>query len=230
MAIRFMFEYGNQVVQLPVNPEKLEIATSSDNKTAKVVKLGSINMIRGVGLSTLTIDCFFPINSNPPYVLTKGAFKPPQFYLDFFNRIREDMKPVRLIVTDTEVNMLMSVDSFEVKRFAGDEDLHYSIKLKEFVNYSARKVTITKPTNKPKPQATSSTTSRPKSNFAVGDMVYVTGKWWYDSTGRAPYGNAPSGFVGKIGILVKGRSHPYHIETLDGSWRGWVAHSQLRHK
>ena len=87
MAIRFFFEYNNQVVQLPVNPDKVYVKSSGSNKTEEIVKLGEVNLLRQKKLETLSIECFLPVNSSPPYVLTKGKFEKPDFYIDFFKAI-----------------------------------------------------------------------------------------------------------------------------------------------
>ncbi len=40
MAIRFFFEFDNQIVQLPVNPEEIVVKSPGNNKTEEIVKLG----------------------------------------------------------------------------------------------------------------------------------------------------------------------------------------------
>ena len=84
MAIRFFFEFKNQVVQLPVNPEEIMLSSPGSNKTEEIVKLGEINLLREKKLEACTIEGFLPINANAPYIVTSGQFQKPQFYLDFF--------------------------------------------------------------------------------------------------------------------------------------------------
>ena len=231
MAIRFFLEYGDEIVQLPVNPSKLEVAKGGNNKTVEVVELGAVNILRGVGLAKISVSSFLPATSNAPYILTSGKFKEPQYYIDFINKVREAKKPLRLIVSDTNINLMVSIEDFKTTLNAQDDDTHYQLSLLEYRNYASKVVTITKPITNTNPQAQSQSNNRNKTDFAVGDRVKVTGKWWYNSYGASPYGNAPNGFVGKIGIIITapGRAKPYHIETLDGRWRGWVGKDQLQH-
>ena len=224
MAIRFFFEYNKQVIQLPVNPDSFSITSSSNNRTEEVVKLGQISILKDRKLKTCTFKCFFPVDSNAPYVLTAGGFEPPQFYIDFFNKIKMDKKPCRFIISDTKVNMLVSIENFEWGLNAGDDDIQYTLKLQEYVSYSAKVVKIQTTTQ----TATTSTTTRAKSGLAIGDTVTVNGKYWYDSYGSPPSGTFKN-FTGKISHIVQTKSRPYrfHITTTDGRWRGWVAENQI---
>ena len=224
MAIRFFFEYNKQVIQLPVNPDSFGITSSSNNKTEEVIKLGQISILKDRKLKTCSFKCFFPADSNAPYVLTTGQFQPPQFYIDFFNKIKTDKKPCKFIISDTKVNMNVSIEDFEWGLNAGDEDTYYTIKLQEYVSYSAKVVKIQPATQ----TATTSTTTRAKNGLAIGDTVIVNGKYWYTSYGDPPFGTFKN-FTGKISHIVQNKSRPYrfHITTPDGRWRGWVAENQI---
>ena len=176
MAIRFFFEYNKTVVQLPVNPEKLNVTVAGSNSTEQIVKLGEINLLKDRKLISLDIASFFPVSASAPYVLTKGKFEGPNFYRDFFEKIQAEKKPVRFIVSDTNINFLASVESFQWGYKAGDDDMQYTLKLKEYREYSAKVVTIkAAPTaSNPNAQATSNTKTRAKTGFAIGDTVKKT--------------------------------------------------------
>lgn len=231
MAIRFFFEYGNTLIQLPVNPESIAIKHSGNNRTEEVVKLGEVNVIKDTKLKDCSFNCFFPATSIAPYVLTKGKFEQPQFYIDFFNKIRQDKQPCRFIVSDLSINMLVSIENFEYSIEAGDDDVHYTISLKEYRTYSAKVMKIA--TNTATPTASTPKAKRtpaPKS-FSVGDTVRATGKYTADSYGGGRSGTFPKDFVGKITIIVadKSRARRFHIATLQGGARGWVTDTQISH-
>lgn len=229
MAIKFFFEFESEKAQLPVNPEQLKIVSSGNNKTTEIIKLGEINLIRQIKLREITIESFFPIHENFPYVLTKGKFKGANYYLEFFQKIRDSKAPLRFIVSDSSVNMLAAIESFEWNQSGGDLDVYYSLKLKEYVPYSAKKVTVKDTTNEA-PKAEIESSERLKTGFAIGDSVNVSGKYWNTSYGEPPFGTF-SNFSGKISHIVadEGREYRYHITTMDGGWRGWVSESQLSH-
>lgn len=232
MAIRFFFEFENQIIQLPVNPEEITISSSGNNKTEEIIKLGEINLLKDKKLATCTIEGFLPIDADAPYVLTKGKFESPQFYLDFFEKIRASKTPCRFIISDTNINMLASIEDLEYGLKAGDSDTHYTLTIKEYRPFSAKTITIKPPstsTSPPKVEKTS--TQRQKTGFSIGDVVVVNGKYWYTSYGDSPFGIF-NNFTGKISHIVadKSRKYRYHITTLDGGYRGWVSETQIKHK
>lgn len=233
MAIRFFFEYNNQVVQLPVNPEEIMINSSGNNKTEEIVKLGEINLLRQKKLEALVIESFLPNDADAPYVLTKGKFEKPQYYIDFFENIRKEKKPFRFIISDTKINMLAAIEDLEYGLKAGDDDIHYSLNIKEYRPFSSKVVKITLPATKAEPAKVTPppATERPKTGFAIGDTVIVDGKYWYTSYGDNPHGTFKN-FTGKISHIVanKNRKYRYHITTPSGGYRGWVDESQIKHK
>lgn len=232
MAIRFFIQYGTTVAQLPVNPSELKIKRQGNNKTYEIVKLGEINLINQMKLQTLTIESFLPATSDGPYVLTKGKFEKPAFYIELFNKIRNAQEPCRLVISDMNFNMQVSIENFEQSLKGGDDDTYYTLELKEYKPFSAKVVTIKTSTDSTTgtTTATASTpaTQRTKTGFAIGDTVVVSGKYWASS-----YGDGPSGtfnnFTGKISHIVADttRKYRYHITTTSGAYRGWVAESQL---
>jgi len=233
MAIRFFFEYNNQVVQLPVNPEEIMINSSGNNKTEEIIKLGEINLLRQKKLEALVIESFLPNDADAPYVLTKGKFEKPQYYIDFFENIRKEKKPFRFIVSDTKINMLAAIEDLEYGLKAGDDDTHYSLSIKEYRPFSSKVVKITLPVNKAEPAkvAPPAPPQRPKTGFAIGDTVIANGNYWYSSYGDNPHGTFKN-FTGKISHIVadKNRKYRYHITTTSGGYRGWVAENQIKHK
>lgn len=231
MAIRFFFEYNKRVVQLPVNPPSLAIESGSNNKKMEIISLGEIAILRQKKLAACSIECFFPaeLNQHAPYVLTQGAFEGPQFYIDFFEKIRADKQPVRFIVTDTDINMLVSVETFTPSRNALDDDVSYKLELQQFRPYAAKEVKIdSTPTGVVATVPTPQATARPQTGFAIGDTVIANGKYWYTSYGASPFGTANNKTV-KIGHIVADttRKYRYAIYTLAGGALGWVAESQL---
>lgn len=233
MAIRLFMEYENRLIQLPVNPPELAINREAKNTEINIVKLGDINILRGVKLSEIELESFFPVDADAPYVLTKGEFQPPKFYVDFLEKIMRDKKPCRFLVTDTDVNMMVSIQSFEHKQEAGTDDISYNLKLKEYKPYAIKTVKIVTPPASTKPVGTTEPPARSTkpASFSIGDVVIANGKYYQDSYGGGRHGTFKN-FTGKIShkVTKPGRKLPYHITTLDGGWRGWVALSQIQHK
>jgi len=79
------------------------------------------------GLKSLTIESFFPVKDYP--------FSRDRTYKGWeYVEIIESWKrvPVRLIATNTPVNMLVVIDNFEYGIQDGSGDVYYSLALSEF--------------------------------------------------------------------------------------------------
>lgn len=141
--ISLFAKYNERIVQIPVNPESLTITGSANNKTTNIVNLGQINDLGFPELKELKIESFFPFRE-AKYVNTNGSFQKPDFYIKFFNDIKKDRKPFRLIITDININMLVSIESFEYTYKYGTDDVDYKLDLKEYKTHNIR---VLRPTN-----------------------------------------------------------------------------------
>lgn len=137
--ISFFAKYNDRLIQLPVNPEDITIDGSSNNDTTDTVGQGEISNIGFPGLKELTISSFFPKRYNGElYINTGGQFEGPEFYIKFFEDIKKDRKPFRLIITDLNINMLVSIESFSNTYAYGTDDVDYELELKEYKEHNIR--------------------------------------------------------------------------------------------
>jgi len=227
--IGFFFKYGSQVVQLPVNPEEISVDYQGNNDTVEIIQLGDINILKDRKLGVISFSCWFPYLDWFPAVRTKGEFKSQQFYKDFFEGIQKDKKECRFIVTGIDINMLVSIESFKYKHKAGEhEDAYYDIELKEYkpysigvMDFSNNKTTSNKAKAGDKKTSTSATTSPAPSKITIGCSVILNGTVHVNSAGSKP-GKTFKNYKGKINLINKAGSYPYHVTTLDGGWLGWV--------
>lgn len=220
MDIGIFIEYGGQVVQIPVNPPSFNVKTSGNNTVTEIINLGEIVIPRKKKLSTISWECFFPYESWHPAVRTKGEFKSADFYLEFLDKIRDDCKPCHLTVTGIGFDDDVVIDSFDYYHQAGDhEDTYYSITLKRSPSYGVSVISTEKKTGvgtvapdavKPKP-----------SQITIGCDVILNGRVHYDSYGSKP-GKTFTNYRGKVNLINKKGSHPYHVTTPTGGWLGWV--------
>ena len=124
-------EYKQMLYTIPINPEKLKIEGSSGNKTEESLGLGEINIIKARKLKEIEIESF---------VVGKEEAKK---LIDFIGTIRLEKKPCRFIATDLDINILVSIEDFENETRAGEEeDIYYTLGLKEWVDYSPKRVVV----------------------------------------------------------------------------------------
>ena len=155
--ISLFAKFKDKLVQLPVNPEGITVAGSSNNKTSETVGQGEINDIGFSKLKELSISSFFPkINNGELYINTGGNFQGPDYYIKFFEDIKKAREPFRLIITDIDINMLVSIEDFNYTYQYGTDDVDYELKVKEYKEHNIRvlKPTVIAPTTTNTPVTT----------------------------------------------------------------------------
>lgn len=226
MDIGIFIEYDGRVVQIPVNPEEFEVKTRGNNATQEIISLGEIVIPKTKKLSSISWESFFPYEDWFPGIRTKGQFESAQFYLDFINKIRDACKYCHLTVTGIGFDDDVVIESFDYRHQAGDhEDTYYSIELKRYQHYG---VDIIPPASTPTKKKTPTGAVAPKSSvtptpkeITIGCDVILNGKVHLDSYGSKP-GKAFTNYKGKVNLINKKGSHPYHVTTPSGGWLGWV--------
>lgn len=154
MAINYglFFTKGSTVIRLPVNPEELPEAQENANSEYNVLGLGPIMVPRIPKLKTVRISSLLPGRPVGGWVLTKGGFEPPEFYIDFFRTAMRDKEPilytpVRYYEDGTpymtgDTGMEVLVTSFEYREKAGETgDFHMDLQLTEYRTMRPRRWT-----------------------------------------------------------------------------------------
>jgi hypothetical protein len=227
LDIGFFFNYKNQVIQLPVNPEKITVKFSGNNKTEEVLLLGEINILKERKLAAVNFASFFPYDSWLSFIRTKGSFESSQFYKDFFQRLMDNKEPARLVVTGpVGVNMMVSVESFEYDHTAGaHEDCNYSLELKEYRSHKI--INLDPNTGKPLVSESQGNGLLSPSQFTINAPVYFTGVPMLSSKGKGAMPvrtNHPC----MIGYIAKGEAYPYRLyEESSSAAIGWAKASMM---
>lgn len=229
MSLGIFMEYESLIIQFPINPEELKLKVEGSNETKEVVKIGEVNIARDTKLSTIEFESFLPEKNIYPFIRTKNQFKGPKFYIDFIERVRRDKKPLRFIVSDTNINMLVLIENFEYGFKFGDNDVNFSISLKEYREARVKEVKISNyKSNRPHRSISKPRVNSTNKKVTSGCNVIVNGRLHRDSWGRGP-GMTLRNYKGKINFIKHdGRSHPYHVTEPNGGWMGWVTKSSVR--
>lgn len=208
------FEYNEQKIKIPINPEELTKNISVENETTEVVGIGEVSVIKSKKLMTLGIQSF---------ILEKD--KPENFY-SFFEKIKEDAKPVRIICKDFELNMLVSVVNFEWTVKAGEEnDRYFNLELQEWKDYSPITITKEKATEKVDEQTKEVAKENKNESFNKNDIVKFNGGFHYHtSQDLKPTGKPRTSGNAKLTLIAPGTKHPFHLigEPNGSDVFGWV--------
>lgn len=232
MAIEIYFEYEGTIFKLPVTPEEIKLQRSGNNEIVEVVGLGEINQLKKPKLSKIEIESFFPSSKDASYVLTKGKFKNADYYIKTFEKIMKAKKPLRLIVSDTRINLMVSIESFDYWIGPGDaKDVYFKLSMLEYREHKVKEVKLVETqgaqNNKKKKKTTKEPREQPSKKAPyVGCKVKVNGQLHRDSYGSGG-GQWLKNFEGKINFINNSGTHPYHITDMSGAWFGWVLASAV---
>lgn len=233
------FTKGGTVIRLPVNPEELPESRENANSEYNVLGVGPIMVPRIPKLKTVSISSLLPGKPVGGWVLTKGGFEEPEFYIDFFESALQDGEPilytpVRYYEDGTpymsgETGFEVLVTSFEYKEKAGETgDFYIDLELTEYRDYSPQTVDVQLGSGRPTATSTK-TRSKPAAQLCVGSTVIANGKYYYTSYGDEPHGNG-NGRRCKVSRIItndSSRPYPVHITTESGGWLGWIKASNL---
>ena len=222
--IAFAFEYEGRVIQLPITPEDIEITYPGNNKSADVILLGEINLLKTRKLATFTIKSWFPDEDWYPGIRTTGRFRKSSYYVKFFEKIRDAKKPCDFYIYGLNFNMKVSIETFTHQRKGGEhEDLYYTLALKEYRPFSVRELPqiIQEESGETLETLDKKTPILEPTEITIGATVTVNGTLHRDSYGGNP-GKTLSNYTGRVNLINKKGTHPYHITNTSGGWLGWV--------
>ncbi len=139
--IYLSFNNLQEIIELPVLPEKLEISQGGSNKTYDLLNTGEINVIKGLKLPELDIEGYFPADRTH---VTSGKFFEPMHYVQTIQKWASTLRPIRLTMTGTiNLNWPVSIESFTYSEEGGTVgEIQYKLGLKQYVFYGPAKVEI----------------------------------------------------------------------------------------
>lgn len=228
MSIGIFMEYRGLLIQFPVNPEELKVKTEGNNETTEVIKLGEVNIARDKKLSTVEFESFLPEKNIYPFIRTKNQFEGPKYYIDFIEKVRNEKKPIRFLVSDTNINFMALIEEFEYGYKHGSNDVEFKVSIKEFREVRVKEVKISNYASNRPNRETSTNRGNSSGNVTPGCTVIVNGRLHRDSWGKGP-GMTLKNYKGKINFVkTDGRQYPYHVTDMSGGWMGWVTKDSVK--
>ena len=116
-----------QILQLPVVPPEFTITKPRKNDVFETATQGDLKLLGASGLKGIIINSFFPVRDYP--FLRSRAYKGFE-YVYIIDTWLAAKLPIRLIVTDTPINMAVTVDNFEYT-INSSGDLAYVLEFQE---------------------------------------------------------------------------------------------------
>ena len=157
MSVDIIIQFNAKEIVIPVNPSKLEIKRKSTNTDIDIVGIGKVTRKGEPELIRTEIKSFFPSKKSYFYTGIK-----PLTYINFINSIwhakNTNNNVAKIITHGLDVNLCMNfiIESFEYDHNAGDDDISYTLSIKQYIAYGV-KYTDTKFTGMASARAMSTT-------------------------------------------------------------------------
>ena len=116
------------VMCLPVLPSSFTISKPQSTEIFETVSQGELQLIGVPKLKGITISSFFPVRDYP--YLRDTSMKGWEYVYKIDTWIEQKL-PIRLVITDTPINMAVAVKDFEYT-IKTDGELWYTLELEEF--------------------------------------------------------------------------------------------------
>ncbi|MGO0939660.1 LysM peptidoglycan-binding domain-containing protein, partial [Clostridioides difficile] len=125
---------------------------TNKNKTVDLINTGEVNILKKEGLSEISFEAEFTHNKLPFY---RGTFRDVQFFLSKLELLKTDCKPFQFIVSREmggkvlfNTNIKVSLEEYAISEDAENgSDTKVAIKLKQYRDYSTKKLVLAPPKN-----------------------------------------------------------------------------------
>lgn len=179
MDIYLLASDGTEL-HLPVNPGEIQVETAKKTETVTIITLGEIEIPVGDQPAGVSFSSFLPRDYDPGYC-RYADIPNPEDALAKLLAWQEAGQPVRLLITDSPINMLVIVAKVNYK-YAGGEpgDIYYDLTFRQWREIKVRSVTVaTAATPAPAPAGTTRPDTKPVPKVYVvrsGDTLYKIAK------------------------------------------------------
>jgi hypothetical protein len=137
-TITIQDSYGGSF-DFPVLPSSFEVSVKQNNSTVNINSLGELNVIGKTGLKTISLSSFFPAQEYDFVKSGMFGIKKPYQYVRQLEFMRTNGRPCRIIISNTNVNIPVLIDSFSYSEKDGSSDVYFTLSLKEYKFVGAEK-------------------------------------------------------------------------------------------
>lgn len=123
---------GEQRICFTVNPAELSVTRPNSNHVYPLAMGGTVNAWGGRGLREVTLTTFLPSQASPFYDGTDA-----QSVLSSLKAWQDSGDPVRLIVSDSDINDAFLIEGITETLREGDRDVGLTVTLREYKFKSA---------------------------------------------------------------------------------------------
>lgn len=145
-----MYDVYIGAMLLPVTPQRIETEIRGKSETIELVNGGEASMIRPAGLAEVELTALLP-QARHAFARYVGDFIGPQEFLNYFEKLKAEAIPFRLIICRRkpdggalfDTNLAVYMEDHRVTEDAGNGlDLSVRLKLRQYVEYRCRQAEI----------------------------------------------------------------------------------------
>lgn len=123
---------------MPVTPGRYQWTVGKRMETININQLGDIYRPGGLTRFSGNFDFLLPAQEYP--WMEAGSRADPQYYLDYLNAWASDEKPVRMVITGTEINVLVYIEDVAQGETDGTGDRYITVAVREYCDLEAVEV------------------------------------------------------------------------------------------
>ncbi|MGM9936399.1 MAG: hypothetical protein ACI38A_03555 [Candidatus Ornithomonoglobus sp.] len=131
MDIYLSVNNRSEIMQIPVLPPSFTISKPQSTTVFETVSKGELQLIGTPKLKNMTITSFFPVEKNSGYSYIRNRSMWGWDYVNMLDDWIEKKLPIRLVISDTPINMVVAVKNFQYT-IKTDGDLWYTVELEQF--------------------------------------------------------------------------------------------------
>lgn len=111
---------------IPVTPRTYKVKTEQNNRVVDIIDSGEAQLFGNPKLTRLSFSCFFP-QPRHQYPFVVGDTLEPSACVEKLINWKESKQPVRVIITESPVNLMMAIKSFDYREQDGSRDIYYDL-------------------------------------------------------------------------------------------------------
>lgn len=163
MTVEFWLSYNNNAekLRLPVNPNGISVTSPFGITDVDVTHIGAFSIFGERGLKDVSFSSFFPLDYSSSYC-EYTDFPMPTECVKTIEGWRDKKKPIRLVVTGTDINIAVTVRDFKLDYEKAGEmgDIYYTLTLKEY-RFQKESKSVEIATDKPQTKSQQKAAERP---------------------------------------------------------------------
>lgn len=131
---------AGQKLWFPVNPPEIGIRRDRGLETFQMINLGEVDFPHGEKIKEISFSSVFPAEADPSYCRYEDI-PDPQQTMNQINTWMSERKPLRLMITPTQVNVLVIISSHN-STFRANEpgDVYFDLTFRTWKEYQIRTV------------------------------------------------------------------------------------------